>query len=71
MNSFEIQFIQGNVINYTIFDFNEVDMGIYQPEKVIFTEAARQNNSSAGSERLQVAEQCRQRKTSSRGSSAT
>ena len=56
MNSFEIQFIHGNVIYYTIFDFNGVDMRIYQPEKVIFTEAARQNNSSTGSERLQVAD---------------
>ena len=25
---------------YTIIDFNEVDIRIYQPEKVIFTEAA-------------------------------
>ena len=26
---------------YTIIDFNEVDIRIYLPEKVIFTEAAR------------------------------
>lgn len=26
---------------YTIIDFNEVDIRIYQPENVIFTEAAR------------------------------
>ena len=31
-----------NASIYTIIDYNEVDMRIYLPEKVIFTEAARQ-----------------------------
>ena len=33
--------IKTNYMYYTIIDFNEVDITIYLPEKVMFTKAAR------------------------------